>query len=261
MSGVRGSISSTAQQRGYILLTLLLTVTLLAIAFAVVAPSIAFQIRRDREEELVHRGAQYSRGIRLYAKKTGHFPVVMEELYDPGGQKYIRKLYKDPVTGRDFRLLHTADIMLANPQVDSNKSQPPTSGSQNAVSPNAVAGDSAQDDGNAANSSPQPNGTPNSASTDSRAASGAGLAPDDPTRGLIFGVASISKSRSIREFDHKNHYNQWLFFYDLSHDSGQLITGPTSLTPPTKSLQGQSPVAAGGSSSGPSPTPPAPAQQ
>ena len=50
-------------ERGYILLMLMLFVTLMVIAAGVVAPTIAFRVRRDREEEMIHRGTQYSRAI------------------------------------------------------------------------------------------------------------------------------------------------------------------------------------------------------
>ena len=90
---------------------MLLTVSLAVIATALAASTIAFEIRRDREEEMIHRGVQYTRAIRSYAKKTGHYPMDIHELIDAHGAKYIRKLYKDPITGKDFRFLHTADIM------------------------------------------------------------------------------------------------------------------------------------------------------
>ena len=48
--------------------------------------------------------------------------------------------------------------------------------------------------------------------------------------GVIIGVASVSKKKSIREFDHKNHYDQWLFFYDPTYDRGFPIKGPTSMS-------------------------------
>jgi len=56
---------------------------------------------------------------------------------------------------------------------------------------------------------------------------------------LIFGVASTSKAKTIREFDHKNHYKDWLFFYDPKYDRGLEIKGPTSLTLPSPSLLAQ----------------------
>lgn len=42
----------------------------------------------------------------------------------------------------------------------------------------------------------------------------------------MVGVASISKKKTIREFNKKNHYNQWQFIYDPSMDRGGLLTTP-----------------------------------
>jgi len=46
-------------------------------------------------------------------------------------------------------------------------------------------------------------------------------------------VASISKKQSIREFNKKNHYNDWQFIYDPSTDRGGLLS-----TPAQPALQG-----------------------
>ena len=40
------------------------------------------------------------------------------------------------------------------------------------------------------------------------------------------GVTSTSKAKTIREFNHKSHYNQWQFIYDPTSDRGGLITTP-----------------------------------
>ena len=224
--GKRGESSS---QRGYILLTLLLMVCLMVIAVGVIAPTIAFDIKRDREEELIHRGTQYTRAIRRYAKQNGQFPMTLETLTNgPGGIKYLRKIYKDPITGGDFKLLHTADVTSAAVTGINNSLQKPEPSESNSetvpqdVDQNAGATPSqAQGAGNA------PNGK----------SSNGQLISSDGTVGLIFGVASKSKNKSIREFDHKNRYDQWLFFYDLNHESGRLPTGPTSLTIQTQMQQ------------------------
>src|SRR5438445_10803246 len=100
-------------QRGYILLTLMLFVALLAIGAAGVAASIAFQIRRDREEELIHRGVQYSRAIRRYVKKFGRYPMRIEELENTNNLRFLRKRFKDPITGQDFKILHLGDVKLS----------------------------------------------------------------------------------------------------------------------------------------------------
>jgi len=233
------------EQSGYILLSLLLMMCLLVIAAASLAPSIAFEIRREREEEMIHRGAQYSRAIRLYAKKTGRYPLSMQDLYQTGGTRYLRKLYKDPITGGDFRLLHTADIMSATAPQNLNNSQTQLdSGQSSAGSDGTPDGSPDQQTFSSPNNSGfQPATAPGSTSTSTSTNPGDGstprAAPDDPTQGIIFGVASTSKKRTIREFDHKNHYDQWLFFYDTNHDRGSLITGPTSLSLTTSSQVGQ----------------------
>ncbi len=65
---------SRRSERGYILLMLMLFVALLAIAAGAVAPTIAFRVKRDREEEMIHRGVQYSRALRRFVKKDGTLP-------------------------------------------------------------------------------------------------------------------------------------------------------------------------------------------
>jgi len=46
---------SRNNDRGYVLLTLLLIIALMMIATAAILPSITFNIKRDREEEMIHR--------------------------------------------------------------------------------------------------------------------------------------------------------------------------------------------------------------
>src|SRR3989454_12729318 len=80
-----------SNEQGYILLMLMLFITVLAIAAAAVAPSIAFQVRRDREEELIHRGVQYSRAVRRYVKKFGRYPMRVEELENRSEERRVGK--------------------------------------------------------------------------------------------------------------------------------------------------------------------------
>ena len=101
------------RERGYAMLALLLMASLLMIGAAAVAPSIALEIRRDRETELIHRAMQYRRAVRRFAKQTGRYPMKLEDLESTNGVRYLRRRYKDPVTGREFRLLHMADIPAA----------------------------------------------------------------------------------------------------------------------------------------------------
>jgi type II secretory pathway pseudopilin PulG len=100
-------------QRGYILITLILFVALIAIAAVVMAPVIAFQVKRDREEELIHRGVQYSRAMKHFVKKFGRYPTRIEELENTNQVRFLRKRYKDPITGKDFKILRMGDVQMA----------------------------------------------------------------------------------------------------------------------------------------------------
>ena len=100
-------------QHGYILITLLLFVSLLAIAITALAPVLSQQIKRDREEEMVHRGTQYSRAIQHYFKKFSSYPNRIEDLENTNNIRFLRKRYKDPTTGKDFKILHLGDVQTA----------------------------------------------------------------------------------------------------------------------------------------------------
>ncbi len=102
----RTAPDSRVKERGYVLLVLLLIVALMTITAAAVLPAISFTIRRDQEQEMIHRGVQYTRAIRAYYKKFGRYPTRLEDLDNTNNLRYLRKHYKDPLTRQDFRLLH-----------------------------------------------------------------------------------------------------------------------------------------------------------
>ena len=95
------------------MMTLLLIMALMVIFTAAIIPEITFEIKRDREEEMIHRGVQYSRAIRAYYKKFGRYPVKMEDLENTSQLRFLRKRYKDPLTNKDFRLLHFGEAKLS----------------------------------------------------------------------------------------------------------------------------------------------------
>ncbi|HEX6503914.1 MAG TPA: hypothetical protein VF011_11730 [Terriglobales bacterium] len=102
--------SHSHPEQGYILLTLMFLATLVILSLAALAPQMAQQVKRDQEEELIHRGVQYARAIQHFYKKTGRYPVRLEELDNFNNVRFIRKHYKDPITGEDFKLLHYGEI-------------------------------------------------------------------------------------------------------------------------------------------------------
>src|SRR3984893_9708440 len=278
-------------ERGYILLLLMLFVALLAIAAGALAPSITFQVRRDREEEMIHRGVQYSRAILRYVKKFGRYPTRLEELENTNTLRFLRKRYKDPITGQDFKLLHVGEVQLmgaagiagaaalgagamngvpglAGP-TNTTLRGPRQGGTGATATATATIAPSAVDNSNPDASQAKPD-SPDQSKTDPDQ-SGGGTASSELSSkifggGPIVGVASTSRAQSIREFNHKNHYNQWQFIYDPTMDRGGLITTPAQ--PPlqvTAPIQQQNssgmPASSGAQGSSPPPIQPTQPQQ
>lgn len=219
------------RESGYILLTLLLTMALLIIVAGTAASSIAFNIRRDREEELIHRGVQYTRAIREFTKKTGRYPMRLEELDNTDGRRFLRKHYKDPITGKDFKLVHMVDIQIGGSVPVAGVAGVNSEGTGSA-SPQAsnfsTAGTPPKPDPSADPQSPPVSPDRETGLGNATAAPSNGSSSGPPiTGGLIVGVVSSSRDQTIREFNRKKHYNEWRFYYDTSFDQYALINAPT----------------------------------
>jgi type II secretory pathway pseudopilin PulG len=239
--GVKGRHRQS--QGGYILITLLLFVALLTIFATAVEETIKQQIMRDREEELIHRGVQYSRAVRHYYKKFGRYPTRIEDLESTNTIRFLRKRYKDPMTGKDFKLLHQGEVQMsfgAGMQGGAALNALAAGGAGGAQSAQAMAAGIAAAQAAAA---PASQTNLNSADADSSGTSpGAGpggqTAPGSASGtspvgsgqvfggGPIVGVVSTSKEASIRSFNKKDHYNQWQFIYDPTSDRGGLLMTP-----------------------------------
>lgn len=77
-------------------------VAVLFITLAAVTPNILTEGRREKENEMVWRGEQYERAIRLYYQKFGKYPTKIEDLTrDTNGVRFLRQAYKDPMNAED----------------------------------------------------------------------------------------------------------------------------------------------------------------
>lgn len=98
------------QQGGYAILLVLFLATLMLLATMAVAPNILTEGRREKEQEMIWRGKQYVRGIKLYYRKTGKFPTSLDDLTKPkmGSIRFMRQAYKDPMNVKDgeWRLIY-----------------------------------------------------------------------------------------------------------------------------------------------------------
>ena len=230
-------------ERGYVLLTLLLFVAVLTITVALPMVSYYnFQMKRDREEELVHRGVEYERAVRKYYKKFGTYPASIEMLQDTNHIRCLRRRYKDPF-GKEFKLLHLVDVQMAfNSGLPGAQTlgQPVSSmnaDSSEAADTNASGGTAVRaGDGGAATNSDSPADGSQQQPSSSNPNSGTTL-PFTPISGQsgggqtfggggIVGVATTNPGESVRVFNKKNHYNEWLFAYNPAQDRGGLPKGP-----------------------------------
>ncbi len=61
-------------------------------------------LQRDKERELLFVGNQFRQAIRLYYRAGKRYPVNLEDLLkdprQPSTQRYLRKIYHDPITGK-----------------------------------------------------------------------------------------------------------------------------------------------------------------
>ena len=125
------------RQQGYALLMVVFLTTALLIAAVMVAPNILTDGKREKEKEMIWRGKQYVRGIKLYYRKTGHFPTSIDDLTKPkiGSLRFMRQAYKDPMNKEDgsWRLIYVGPAgqligSLKPPQQALSFGQTPISG-------------------------------------------------------------------------------------------------------------------------------------
>src|SRR5262245_1775646 len=96
----QGPRRSEFDERGYIMVALLVGMAVVAVWMTALLPSWRQQIIREREAELVYRGEQYARAIVLYrTKNNNQLPPSIDVLVSG---HYLRKKYLDPITGKDF---------------------------------------------------------------------------------------------------------------------------------------------------------------
>lgn len=227
-----------AGERGYVLLVLLLFIALMAIALVAEVPAIKTQIKRDHEEEMIHRGTQYTRAIKRFYKKFGRYPTRLDELESTNNMRFLRQRYKDPMSADGkWKLIHYGEQKVTptgffgapagTTQLGATlggQSGPGTSSGPTFAGPSF--GPTGQATSQPGTQNPQQPGTP--------AAQMGTLQPGGATfgGGPIIGVASTSEESSLKELNGKSHYNDWEFVYDPRLDlSNQAVTPMVSGQP------------------------------
>lgn len=177
---------ATGGQSGYAMVALLVSLSIMSMMLTVAMPVWKQMAQREKEAELVFRGQQYARAIGLFQRRAGpgtlppNFDILVE-------QRFLRKKYKDPITGEDFL-----------PVLQGQANQPP-------------GGRGGQPPGPAGN---PPGPTPGQAAPGQAGQTGrTAQAGQGGAAGGIMGVVSKSDKKSIRIFNGRNVYNQWAFTF------------------------------------------------
>jgi type II secretory pathway pseudopilin PulG len=105
------------KQRGFTYLTVMFVVAILLGGLALVGETWETSARREKETELLFIGNQYRRAIGLFYEATPgtvkRYPRTLEDLVkdprQPGTQRYLRKLFPDPVTGKEWAIIRGPD--------------------------------------------------------------------------------------------------------------------------------------------------------
>jgi len=274
----RPRMTVAKSQRGFALLMVMFMTSLVLLAAMAAAPYIRTERQREKEQEMIWRGKQYVRGIKLYYRKTGRFPTSMDDLTKPklGNIRFMRQAYKDPMNKEDgtWRMIYVGPggqligslkppqtMQMpgqpgmpagANPQQNTGfgssgfgQSQPAQAGSPQ----NGAAG-TAQNGANPAQSGAgTPGATPGAATSDDAAAAATpnGMISDSPVMGgNIIGVGSKINKHSVIVYDKAKNYRLFEFVWNPSKDMANALNQQMNAPNP----QGNKPAQSGFGSSG-----------
>jgi hypothetical protein len=232
----------TRSERGYALLMVVFLVTLLLISAIAIAPSILTEGKREKEKEMIWRGKQYARGVKLYYRKMGRFPTTLDDLTKPkvGSLRFMRQAYKDPMNQEDgkwrFIYVGAAGQLIGSLKPPQNLQLPQSSAPGAPANPTGGTGAPPQpgmsgqpgQTGNQPGGSPTGTNPPGTTGTPVSADQGdAGSNPqpvplaDTPTviGGNIIGVGSKVNKRSIIVYEKAKNYRLFEFIWDPSKDN------------------------------------------
>src|SRR5579863_2258663 len=104
---MKGAGLKKNSEAGYALLLVYAMAATVAIMLYMQLPRVAFEAQREKEQLLIDRGEQYTRAVQLYVRKFNKFPADFDALNNTQNMRFLRRKYKDPMTGKDdWRIIH-----------------------------------------------------------------------------------------------------------------------------------------------------------
>lgn len=181
---------------------LLVGMSIMAILMGAALPVWNKQAQREREEEYLFRAHEYARAVMKFRQRIANTnPPSVDVLVQ---QRFLRRKYKDPITGEDFQ----PQYETANTGIGSGANGTPTPG-QIAPPSGGMSGGGTSTLGSSGTS------TFGSTGTSTQGAGGtptAGTGAPTPGAGII-GVVSKSKATSIKIYNGRTRYDQWVVTY------------------------------------------------
>src|SRR5882762_6381785 len=238
-----GSFARRKGEQGYAILLVLFLATLMLIGAMAIAPNVLTEGRRQKEIEMIWRGKQYARGVKLHYRKTGRFPTSLDDLTKPkvGSLRFMRQTYKDPMNKEDgaWRLIYVgaAGQLIGSLKPPRNLQLPqaaapgapanPTAGSAGPPTQPGKSGPPGQT-GNQPGGSQTGTNPPATTGTDSGTGQTDPMANPQPGSnsdtstiigGNIIGVGSKVNKRSIMVYEKAKNYRLFEFIWDPSKDN------------------------------------------
>lgn len=193
-------------QAGYALIALMVTVTVMMVMMAAAVPSWRYLMKNDREEELIFRGGEIADAIGRYQKKNANaLPPSLDVLVKG---KFLRKAYKDPMTkDGKWRFIRQGET-IGLTQAPGVPGGGPTTTTTTLPA--------------------RPGGIRTGGISTGGSSTGGGTVGG--TVGAILGVASTNTDKSLRIFNGRTKYSEWLFIPGQPRIVG-LQGGPTNIGP------------------------------
>lgn len=185
---------SRRAEAGYSMVALMAAVAVMMIMLAAAAPSWRYVMRNDAEEELIFRGGEIADAVARYQKRNGNaLPPSLEVLVKG---KFLRRAYKDPMTkhGR-WRFIRPGEAV-----------------------------------GPAASGIPGTTGGATTTTTTTTTTRPSAFSQPGTTLGGFQGVASTSTEKSLRIFNGRTRYNEWVFLPGQPRVVGRPV-GPAAPRP------------------------------
>ena len=181
-------------ERGYAMAALLVGIAIMMVFLGMAMPVWNQQAKREKEEELLFRLKQYAHAIALYQRRLpGAQPPSIEVLVE---QRFLRRKYKDPMTGADFALLRVGQVSPGMTTAMPGMTMPMPGSTGTGGTPPPGLGQSSRSSGPSGSRPPG-------------AGSRTGPGGQPVAGGPIRGVVSTSTETSLREWKGRTRYDQW----------------------------------------------------